>query len=161
MYRFSLEPVLSHRDSMAKNLEIELADLERAVSREELSLSNLEERRATIWRAFEAAQRGDGITAAEILTTIRYLEWMEESIALKKKQVKEMKDLCHQKRIHLIEVMKKKKLIEKLKIREFQEYTRDLQKKEGNFLDEISVTRYNDRNRIGQSSFSMREGVSG
>ncbi len=161
MYRFSLEPVLSHRDSLTKTLQRELADLERALSREELSLSNLEERRATIWRAFEKAQRADGMTAAEILTTIRYLESMEESIALKKKQVKEMRDLCHQKRIHLIEVMKKKKVIEKLKIREFQEYTRDLQKKENNFLDEISVTRFNDRNRIDQTSFSVGEGVSG
>lgn len=161
MYRFALEPVLTYRDNLAKALQKELSEQEKILAEEEGYLSTMVERKDAVAHGLEEAQKKGQFTVGEILLSTRYLESMENQIRFKKKRVKEVKALCLQKRLSLIEAMKRKKMVERLKVKGLHEYMQEQRSQEMKFLDEVSVIRFNERNNPGGGSLMIPEGVSG
>lgn len=142
MYRFPLESVLSHRDTRAKILQKELAAHEQEVRDEEARLEQMEEGRVECFRNLSHLQEDSLCTVSEVLIYRGFLDRLWEEITHQKKKVVQVRDACTEKRLHTIEAMKDKKVLEKLKGRRLKEYLYVARKAEEKVLDELAITRY-------------------
>ena len=144
MYKFSLEPVLHYRKLLEENLQKEFSESKRRLVAEEKRLSYLEEIRG---RALGELQKREqsSCTASDIRLYADYIEQVSRDILGQTKKVIEAKKVCDEKREHLIEAMKGRKTIDKLKERGWKQFKRDLLLKEQNAMNEIAISMFNRR----------------
>jgi flagellar FliJ protein len=142
MYRFNLESLLNYRRYQEELLQKELADSSYLLARHEQKLHQLKQD----WRrcSLDLHQRQQkGGTVSGLIMYFRYLDRLARDIDDQKKQVVKAKKQFDRKRHELLEIVKKRKTLEKLRERGFLKYTRGLLKKEQHLMDEAAANRYN------------------
>lgn len=89
---------------------------------------------------------GQGRTSVRTLIyNYFYARFLDKSISDQKNAVDSAEDDVEAKRIELIEVTKKKKILERLKERELEDYNQAVVKEEQTLIDEIATQRFNNR----------------
>ncbi len=141
MYKFSLKAVLNHRRFIEEKLQKELGQLEAILGNERKRLSDLIRARREISKELQEKQR-EIITISETLLHVRFIEQLLRREDLLKKKILNAEKEVEQKREDLIEAMKNRKVLEKLKEKGWETYKHNMMKKEQEFMNEMAAVRF-------------------
>ena len=81
-------------------------------------------------------------TAPMIALYESFLRKMSADILLHRKKILEAEKICDDKRRNLMNTMKKKKALERIKEKDFENYLATLERKEAKFINEIALNRF-------------------
>ncbi len=141
MYQFSLEPVLQHRITVEEKLQKELADIQYQQMQMREQEQCMEERRQRLFEDMRRKQM-EGLTVSESLTYSDFCSVMNVEIELLKIQLRQLDKKVHDKRKELLEAVKNRKILDKLKERQTLVYQTMLQKQEQDFIDEMATNAF-------------------
>lgn len=141
MYYFSLESLLSHRKSIEESVQKELADLQRLLHEEMNKEMNFKKEREKVMNELEQ-KISTGITAGDNLTYHNFIHRLAVNINQQDQRLLELKKEIENKRINLLEAVKNRKALEKLKEKRLKTYTRRLAQKEQYFINEVAVNNF-------------------
>lgn len=142
MYRFNLEPVLNHKSFIEEQLQKELALFKAIVEDEKNHLINLKKTKKKLSGELQEKQK-HGTSISE---TILYIKFIEQLLnAMEKQQIKlfEAEKRLEKKRDELIEAMKNRKILEKLKEKKENEYWEEVSKDDQDFMNEVAINGFN------------------
>ena len=142
MYKFTLESLLNHRKYIEDILQKDFAESKRILSDEKKQLRKFEIEKQECWTQLQQKQR-EGQPAAEIVVYMNYIEKLSKNIGDQRQRVLAAQKTFGQKRLALIEAMKKRKILEKLKAKGLKEYQQVMKKKELDHMNEIAVNQHN------------------
>jgi len=113
---------------------------------EEQELARLEETLMQTLSALQEKQR-NGATVSDIILYERYLRQLSINRGQHIQRIIEMKNQLRQKLSELIEAMKARKILDRLKEKELEKVRKELERKERIFMGEIAITGFNMRNQ--------------
>lgn len=141
-FKFRFETVLKVKEKKEEQLKREFMQLIALKIRQENLLKEIEkEKQKMAKEKFNEKQSG-----TDIQTLIYYEEYcnlLRKEISLTEKKIKELQEKADIKREELIEASKQKKIFEKLKQSDFNEFKALLLKNEQQILDEIAINKFN------------------
>jgi flagellar FliJ protein len=144
MYKFDLEPLLNHRSYQEEVLQKKLAESRIRLTAEQKKLRKLKEKKREYAHTLRSLQKKTG-TVSDLILYLRYLDRLSKEIDHQKQQViVAEKDFKH-KRNDLIEIMKKRKMLEKLKERGWKSYQQQMLKNERKFMDEAAAKQFSSK----------------
>jgi len=141
MYTFNLQTVLDHRQFVEDSLKKELAEIKQQVSIARRQLDSLKRKEMDTAAALKREQER-GLSSDQVIGYHHYLRRLVDRIIRQKGVVAEYRTLESAKHDELVEAVKKRQILEKLKEQGFERYNRALLKKEMGFIDEIAVNRF-------------------
>jgi len=141
MYKFNLQSVLDHRQSTEDNLKRELAQIQQHVKTAQQQLDALVERENHTMALLKQEQ-AEGLGSDRVVGFHAYFSRLSEQIIKQKKALCEAQQLETVKLNELGEVLKKRKILEKLKEQGLRRYQRMMLKNEMQFIDEVAVNQY-------------------
>ncbi|MBL0732503.1 MAG: flagellar export protein FliJ [Desulfosarcina sp.] len=141
MYQFSLEALLSHRKSIEESLQKELADLQRLLQEEMNRKMDFEKEREKVMTELER-KRSTGITAGDHLIYHDFVQRLASNIDQQDQRLFEVGKKIENKRIVLLEAVKNRKALEKLKEKGLEAYARKIAQKEQFFINEVAVNNF-------------------
>lgn len=149
-YSFKLQKVLEYRERKEELLQQELAALMIALSQAEEELNRLISsfRRNEIELKIKREKRID-VNEADIFR--KFLDRMKDKILGQRSRVVHLANLVNAKRNELIEASKEKRVLERLKEKDYDEFLKTLDRKERAFLDELALGGFT-REKGGESS---------
>ena len=142
MYRFNLESLLNYRRYQEELLQKELADSKTELVRREQKLHQLKQDWRKCSLDLHQLQKKGG-TVSGLILYFAYLDRLSLDIDHQKQQVVKARKQFDRKRHELLEIVKKRKTLEKLKEKGFLDYTQKMLKNEQNLMDEAAATRFN------------------
>jgi flagellar protein FliJ len=141
MFRFRLESILIQRRHVEERFQKELAD-----ARQELVAAQavLREAKGTLRQCMRDMRRKqrDRFRADDMLLYYPYLERLKQEIELHMKRVAAAERKVAQKRQALLEAMKKRKILDKLKEKQLQAHLKAEAGREQRFTDESAAQQY-------------------
>jgi flagellar FliJ protein len=141
-FKFRFETVLKVKEKKEEQLKREFMQLIALKIRQENLLMEIEkERQEKAKEKFNEKQIG-----TDIQTLIFYEEYtnlLRKQIEETEKRIKELQEKADIKREELIEASKQKKIFERLKQSDFNEFKNLVLKNEQQLLDEIAVNKFN------------------
>jgi len=144
MHRFSLETVLTHRKHIEDVLQKEFVTGKKKLLMEEERLARLEEIILQTLAALQEKQK-IGATVSDVLLYESYLKQISIDRGQHIRRIIEMKNQLRQKLSELIEAMKARKILDRLKEKELEKYRKELERKERIFMGEIAISGFNIR----------------
>jgi len=141
MYKFPLQPVLNHRKIVEEDLQKELAVLRKVVADEKQRLKTFKKTKNNLIGEMKQKQR-EGITISEMLMYLHFLDCLSRDLEKQKEVVLEVERKYEDKRQGLIEAMKNRKILGRLKEKQEKEYKHELIRNEQNFFNELSTNRF-------------------
>jgi len=144
MYKFNLEPLLDHRRYQEEVLQKELALSSTHLAREENKLRWIQQERKKYALGLQHRQRQD-VLVSEIQLYIGYLERLVKDLEKQRQRVQVAQEKVDLKRNELIDTMKKRKALERLKEKGRHQFQLKMRKRERNFMDEVASVRYSRR----------------
>jgi len=142
MYKFNLEPVLNQRKFVEENLQKELAVLKKLLADEKKMLANFKKAENEVLGELQQ-RKEESSTISDILLYVSFIEQLSRDIEKQEKRVFDAEKRFDQKREDLIEAMKKRKILEKLKEKRLELYQQEVIKKERDFLNEVGINMFN------------------
>ncbi len=142
MYKFNLESLLNHRKYTEEIRQKELAESKRLLSDERKKLRDYKIEKEKYWTQLQQKQK-KGNSVSEIRVYVDYIQRLSKDIEGQRQRVLAAKKKNDQMRMALIEAMKKRKILDKLKAQGIKEYRQMTQKKEQDFMNEIAVNQHN------------------
>ena len=144
MYRFSLETVLTHRKHVEDALHKELTQIQNGLLKAEQNLARLD-RSITENLAEVQEKQKNGASVIDITLYDNYINLMVQERGRQTQRIHRMEHRLIQKRDALVEAMKERKILERLKEKEFEAYQKELERKERIFMSEIAINGFNMR----------------
>lgn len=141
MYTFKLQTVLDHRQYIEDRLQKELADIRRQRDDARQLLAALRCKAADTAAALKREQ-GDGLTSDRVVAYHAYIKRLDGDIAGQEKAVGAIEERERMKQSDLLEAVKKRQILEKLKEKELRRYRLVVQRKEMQFIDEVAVNQF-------------------
>lgn len=136
-YKFAMEKVLEWRGDLEKTSMEKFAHTQNELNQERLTLSNL-------YREYEILKERS--VKYNKPNEVRYYQLyksdLEENIKLQRQVVEEKTMELEEKRLDLVDAQKDRRIMEKLKERDYESYQEKVNLEEQKFLDEISVLKY-------------------
>jgi flagellar FliJ protein len=152
VFHFPLQPLLNHRRHLEETLQKEMAALQQALEAERRRADDLCRDLIDRRRRLADMQR-DGDTAQNLLIVVNYLRHLEVAITRQEKVIQDAAQRVSGKRGELVEAVKRRKVIEKLKEHARKDYDAGLRHKEMRLINEIAIGRFNRaRSGGGQTS---------
>jgi flagellar FliJ protein len=142
MYKFNLESLLNHRKYTEEIRQKELAESKRLLSDERKKLRDYKIEKEKYWTQLQQKQK-KGNPVSEIRVYLDYIQRLSKDIEDQRQRVLAAKKKNDQMRMALIEAMKKRKILDKLKAKGIKEYRQMTRKKEQDFMNEIAVNQHN------------------
>jgi len=149
MYNFTLQALLNHRKFIEETLQKELALFKRSLIDEKKKLKDYEKVRNSLLVKLQQKQR-ESITVSENLLYLDFLVRMGSDLDKQRDRVLDIEKKFDRKRADLIEAVKAKKTLEKLKEKQLNEYNHKLMKNEQDFMNEAGINMFNRANRQEQ-----------
>ncbi|MBN2516032.1 MAG: flagellar export protein FliJ [Deltaproteobacteria bacterium] len=140
MFHFKLQPVLDYRKQIEEQLLSEFADAKRRLNYEKERLELLENKKKALIAQLESMSEGD-ITIADISLCRSYLERIRDDEKCQHEVVLKLDRELEDKRIKLLDAIKKRKILEVIKEKKTEEYRTNLILNERKELDEFGVSR--------------------
>jgi flagellar FliJ protein len=141
MYKFSLQSLLNHRKHIEENLDKELGRIKRVVNNEKRRLENVRKEKIKCREDLQKKQ-GDGKKVNEIILYFNYLDKLSKDIDKQKRCLKDVEKKYDIKRGELIEAMKKRKTLERLKEKEMKAFNYSEMKVEQDIMNEVAANRF-------------------
>jgi len=140
-FKFRLDNVLEFRKQVEDQYKRELASLKLLLLKEEKFLRDLEQKKAAMQETLKA-QQCDTLNMDEILNYYNYLSVCRQKIVDQIAVINQCIELIETKRNELVNASKEKKIIEKLKDNQYQEFKQLLDRIETKMIDEIATSGY-------------------
>jgi flagellar FliJ protein len=141
MFHFRFETVLAQRRHVEESFQKELAEARQQLSAAQAVLREAKETRRQCMREMRRKQR-DRFRADDILLYYPYLERLTQEIELHMKSVAAAERKVAQRRQALLEAMKKRKILDKLKEKQFQTHLKAEAGREQRFTDESAAQQH-------------------
>ena len=141
MFQFRFETVLAQRRHVEESFQKELAEARQQLSAAQAVLREAKETRRQCMREMRRKQR-DRFRADDILLYYPYLERLTQEIELHMKSVAAAERKVAQRRQALLEAMKKRKILDKLKEKQFQTHLKAEAGREQRFTDESAAQQH-------------------
>lgn len=141
MYRFNLEPLLNHRRYQEEILQKELASLKTLLAAEKEKLQGLKKKQRKYLRQLQQKQK-DGRPVSEIKLYLDYIDRLSNDLDEQNQRVQRAAKGFNLKRQQLIEAMKKRKTLDKLKEKGWHAHQQKALKKERGFMDEVAAQQF-------------------
>jgi len=141
MPKFKLESLLQHRKYIEEIFQCELADTLQALVEKRKSLERMKADRDRIQNDLHQKLK-NGIDAAEMLHFHEYLNRLALDMTAQKARVAEAEKNLEQKRNELVEAVKNRKIMDKLKDKQLAAEVDRLQKNEQNFMNDVAISRH-------------------
>ena len=141
MYRFKLQALLSHRRHQEEICQKELARSRRKLADEQEKLNRTKQLRRENILKLQAGQK-ENIRVSDIILYMNYIAQLSKNIEAQFVCVRQAAKKVNQKRSELIDIMKKRKTLEKLKEKDRLDYQKKLMQDERKFMDELATTRH-------------------
>ncbi len=141
-YQFKLEALRRFRQYQEERLQKELAE---AVSRREHAAAELNAmvaRRAETESELTRCQNESSAGASQFCIYVRYLQRLELEIGAHRKNLAGIEEEVDSRRDSLLEAVKKRKALEKLKEKGLKAYISGLDREEQKFINEIAINRF-------------------
>lgn len=156
MNGFKLEPVLHYRSSIEDTFRRVLSEKRERLKSEREGLETLVARRQEHLRELgEKLKTGLGV--AENFLYIDYLGRMDDEMVIRKKAVNAAEEAAEIERGRLIEAVRQRKTLERLKEKHMDAHEKERLKKETGLLDEIAVNRFNRDRETGSLEANSHE----
>lgn len=140
-FQFRLDTVLSYKQQVQEGLQNEHATLLQKVQMQEQRLAEVQQRYRDLNREFREAE-ATGITIAEAMSYEGGLRFLEREIQKEMKTLQECHRAAEKKREEVMEASQETMVLERLKEKKLDDYHKDVQKKEEQFIEElVSTTR--------------------
>jgi flagellar FliJ protein len=141
MYRFNLQVLLDYRKRVEEGIQIELSDVQRKLKEErQLLISYREEKNFYEEELVRREERE--IDVEEGILYRDYLKGMRAKIKKQEEIVARMRVELDKKREELLAVTKNRKILEKVKEKDWEKFARELARREGMFIDEVGIRGY-------------------
>ena len=141
-FRFRFRSVLRFREARENGKKQELGIKLNRLKHEEDKLDGIVNTSKNHDMLMEKS--GQGSTSVRTLIyNYFYARFLDKSISDQKNEVDSAEDDVEAKRIELIEATKKKKILERLKERELEDYNQAVVKEEQTLIDEIATQQFN------------------
>jgi flagellar FliJ protein len=144
MHKFTLQPLLNHRKFIEETLQKDLSLFKRLLADEKKKLKDYEKVRNGFLVELRQKQR-ESITASENLLYFNFLVRLASDLDKQRDIVLEVEKKFDRKRDDLIEAMKNRKMLEKLKDKHLKAHSHKLIKNEQDFMNEAAINMFNRR----------------
>ncbi len=144
MFHFNLQPLLSHRESIEKVLKKELAESQRSLDLEKKKLDDCLQQQSRLIRDLEQKTRQKPAVSEIRLYTLSH-DRLIKNMVQQEQRVIASETVSKEKRNHLVEAMKKRKIMDRLKEKRFTEYQEESARKEQVFMSEVAIQQFNRR----------------
>jgi flagellar FliJ protein len=142
MFHFSLQPLLNHRKFVEKILKKELAESEMSLEAEKHRLLVYENQANRMIREMESKAEARTVMS-EIHLYARSHQRLASETDRQHEKIADAARLSRQKRCRLVEAMKKRKVVDKLKEKRLKRYRVEINRQEQAFNNEIAVQQFN------------------
>jgi len=141
MYRFNLQVLLDYRKRIEEGLQIELSQVQRELEKEKQLLTAYQ--REKLYYEEELVRREEKeIDVSEALLYRDYLRGMRIRIKEQRDVVAKVKGDLDIKQNELLNATKKRKVLEKVKEKEWKRFKENLERKERILIDEVGMRKY-------------------
>jgi flagellar FliJ protein len=145
MFHFRFETLLSQRRNAEERLQKELAEARRALAAAQDALA--ETKKALRHCAQDMRRKLDRrFRAADIRLYAPYLERLRQEVDARQKRVAAADRNVAHTRQALIEAMKKRKILDRLKERQHETYLKEASRRERKFVDEVAGRHHTRKN---------------
>jgi flagellar protein FliJ len=141
VFRFRFEALLNARRHAEECLQKELAEARRALAAEQAALRQKKHARRQCVQDQLRKQR-QGFRGPDMLLFEAYRQRLERDIEEQQKRVAAAERTAAQKRHALLEAVKKRRMLDKLKEKDLEQHLRTLAERERKFMDEVAVRRH-------------------
>ena len=141
MYTFNMQTVLDHRQFIEDQLKKDLAEIRQQVMAAHQQLKLLKRKEMDTRTALKQEQ-AEGVSSDQVVAYHAYFKRLSDRIARQVTVISEIRDRESKKQDALLEAMKKRQILEKLKDQSLDRYNQMMLKKEMNFIDEVAINRY-------------------
>lgn len=138
---FSLQSVLSYKESLVDLLERQLAQLLSTRSVVEAVLVSLHQERQRIHHRLIAERQGV-LQLGRLRYYQSYLDWLGERIEAQERQLAQLDEEIEKKRGELVSRMQEKRVLEKLKEKAKERFMLELERREADLHDEMASIRF-------------------
>ena len=137
-FKFTLDKVLEVRRITEKEKQRQLAEALRVLEKETKKFEQLNKQKQNSWLILESLKKTN-VDPAVITIVYKGLDGQQTLTQLQDEKVSHARKNFNVKRNELIEVQRKKKILEKLREKQYKIYTNERDKEEQKFIDEIAV----------------------
>lgn len=138
MFKFPLEAVLKVRIRKLEQAQLSLAEALRAVADLDGRILGLERERL-LAKEEMATRSAQGIAADEFIVRRRHLNGMRVQARMLREELEGCRQVAAQRRLELAQSHKEKKMVDRLKEKAYEEYSREAKAREMKALDEFAV----------------------
>ena len=142
MHKFTLQPLLNHRKFTEDILQKKFSLFKKLLIDEKKKLMICEKARNRFLVELQQKQK-ESIAVSENLLYFNFLVRLAGDIDKQRGVVLDIEKKFDRKRDDLIEAMKNRKMLEKLKEKHFKAYNHKLMKNEQDFLNETAINMFN------------------
>ena len=141
MYTFNLQAVLDHRQYVEDNLKKELAEIKQQILAARQQLGALQRKEMDTAAILKLEQK-QGLSSDQVIAYHHYLKRLAGHIVNQKDVVSKIKAQAAAKQNELVEAVKQRQILEKLKEQGQVRFNQAMLSKEMQFIDEIAVNRF-------------------
>ena len=141
MFRFRFDTLLTARRHAEECLQKELSEARRALAAEQAALREKKNARRRCLQDLRRQQR-QSFRVPDMLLYGAYLQRLGRDIETQQKRVTGAERQANQKRQALVEALKKRKILEKLKESDQKNYLKALTERERKFIDDVAARSY-------------------
>jgi flagellar FliJ protein len=136
--------LLKHRRYQEEILQKELTQFRNRLTAEQNKLQHLKEKRREYSFRLQQRQKVNG-TVSDLILYLQYLDRLSTELDYQRQQVIVAEKDFKKKRNDLIEIMKKRKVLEKLKENRSKAYLQQMLKNERKFMDEVAAKQFSSK----------------
>lgn len=137
-YNFSMESILDLRERTEKEEMEVMARIQNKLEREKMEKSKLEEERSSSLGEKARCRNFEQVRYYDL-----YIDKLLVEIRGKDDKIEEMQEELDLQRSKLVEAQKDRKIMEKLREKEYEKHVEEIQRREQMELDEIAVLKFN------------------
>jgi flagellar FliJ protein len=145
-YEFKLEALRRYRQHQEETLQKKMAKAQRHLETMMDRLSELLALRERTEEDLKQCQQ-QSATGQQMTMYLHFLKKLTKDIEQQQLIVAQQHQTCEQAREEVLNAMKKRKILEKLKEKEIQRYMRNLDQEEQKFINEMAINRYTLKHR--------------
>ena len=140
-YRYKLETLLTVRRNFEEQCQQKLAHELFVLENHRQYLLDLQRQKANQVEKLEACKRGT-VSAAMFSFYVESIHNMDRQLIVQRNAIEVQKAVIDEVRVELLGKVKERKVVEKLKEKDFLNYTREMLRREQNENDEQAVLRF-------------------
>lgn len=140
-YRFKLEALRRYRKFQEEERQKAFSDSAKHRDRMVAEMDKKVAKRNETEKELNA-QKNMNTNAQQILLFENFIKKISTDISVQRKKVAEAQMVCEEKRDLLMDAMKKRKALERIKEKDFERYMATLELKEAKFINEIAINRF-------------------